>query len=202
MALVKYSRFWFSARALPHAKNDYKQISAFDARALPDKKKKPTNWWADDLRKSTNGLLKNEFVQLTPAPERNEIWTNREKHLLAARVQFINYTPCCAELTATPYKQKATTQNAFRSHLASILFQLVAHLLFSMLSMPPTFRVLKWVDWAIHVWAQKIAYHKYSPRLETKLEYNLLKLELYFVSELKISEMKCFRYYFVTVDNI
>lgn len=93
-----------------------------------------------------------------------------KKHLLAARVQFINYTPCCAELTATPYKQKTTTQNAFTSHLASILFQLVAHLLFSMLSMPPTFRVLKWVDWAIHVWAQKIAYHKYSPRLETKLE--------------------------------
>jgi len=30
-------------------------------------KNKPTNWWADDLRKSANGLFRNEFVQLTPS---------------------------------------------------------------------------------------------------------------------------------------
>jgi len=35
MALVKYSRS--RSWALPHATNDYKQISAFDARALPEK---------------------------------------------------------------------------------------------------------------------------------------------------------------------
>jgi len=129
MALVKYSRFRFWA--LPHATNDYKQISAFDARALPEKQtNKLVGWWPEKVRQWT---VQKRICAINAQHPKEMKYGFIEKSICSQRVyHLLIIRHVGPSLRQRPANKGRPHRKRFGAHLASILFRLSAYLLFYM----------------------------------------------------------------------